>query len=63
MRKSPIDRVLTETDGPFLARGDEPVEPGEVGCAREMVTSPLGSSVEDARSQILSNLKRLVQSD
>lgn len=63
MREIPIDRVLTETDGPFLTRGDEPIKPGDVGRAVEMVASSVGSSDEHARSQILSNLKRLVQSD
>ncbi len=63
MREIPIDRVLTETDGPFLTRGNEPIEPGEVGRAVEMVASSVGSSVENARSQILSNLKRLLQGD
>lgn len=63
MREIPIDRVLTETDGPFLARGDEPIEPGDVGRAIEMIAAAVGSPVEDVRSQILSNLKRLVQSD
>lgn len=63
MREIPIDRVLTETDGPFLSRDDEPIEPGEVGRAIEMIASSVGSSIEDVRSQILSNLKRLVQND
>ncbi|NKN33912.1 Qat anti-phage system TatD family nuclease QatD [Marichromatium bheemlicum] len=63
MREIPIDRVLTETDGPFFSRGNEPIEPGEVGRAVEMVASSVGSSVENSRSQILSNLKRLLQGD
>lgn len=63
LREIPIDRVLTETDGPFLARGDAPIKPGDVGRAVEMIASSVGSSVEDARSQILSNLKRLVQNN
>lgn len=63
MREIPIDRVLTETDGPFLARGDTPIEPGDVGRAVAMVASSVGSSVEDVRLQILSNLKRLVRSN
>jgi len=63
MREIPIDRVLTETDGPFLARGDAPIQPGDVGRAVEMIASFTGWSVEDARSQILSNLKRLLDTE
>ncbi|WP_417323361.1 Qat anti-phage system TatD family nuclease QatD [Erythrobacter aureus] len=63
MREIPIDRVLTETDGPFLARADVPIEPGDVVLAVEMVASSVGSSVEDARLQILSNLKKLLHTE
>lgn len=63
MREIPIHRVLTETDGPFLTRGDKPINPGDVGRAIEMIASSAGASVEVVRSQILSNLKRLVRSD
>ena len=63
VREIPIDRVLTETDGPFVARGGKPIKPGNVGRAVEMIASSVGSPIKDVRSQILSNLKRLVQSD
>ena len=63
MREIPIDRVLTETDGPFLARGDNPIEPGDVTRAVEMIASSRGARVDDIRARILSNLKRLVQGD
>lgn len=63
MREIPIDRVLTETDGPFLARGAEPIEPGDVGRAVEMIASFVGSPVEAVRTKILSNLQRLLQSN
>jgi len=61
MREIPINRVLTETDGPFLSRGDEPIEPGEVVCAVEMVAALVGMPFEHVRMQILSNLQRLLQ--
>ncbi|POF33909.1 Qat anti-phage system TatD family nuclease QatD [Roseibium marinum] len=63
MREIPIHRVLTETDGPFLTRGDKPITPGDVGRAVEMIASSVGSTIESVRSQILSNLKSLVQND
>lgn len=61
MREIPIDRVLTETDGPFLARGADPIKPGDVKRAVEMVASSVGSSFEDVRLQILLNFKHLVR--
>lgn len=63
MREIPIDRVLTETDGPFLARGGKPIEPGDVGRAVEMIASFVELPINTTRAQILSNLNRLVQSD
>ncbi|AWN17949.1 Qat anti-phage system TatD family nuclease QatD [Salinisphaera sp. LB1] len=63
IREIPIDRVLTETDGPFLTRDDKPIKPGDVGRAVEMIASCAGSPVEVVRAKILSNLKRLLQSD
>ena len=63
LREIPIHRVLTETDGPFLARGDKPINPGDVGRAVEMIASFVDSTIEDVRSQIISNLKSLVQND
>ncbi|WP_234270609.1 Qat anti-phage system TatD family nuclease QatD [Billgrantia ethanolica] len=63
MREIPIDRVLTETDGPFLARGGKPLEPGDVGRAVEMIASFVELPVEAVRTKILSNLKRLLQND
>lgn len=63
MREIPIDRVLTETDGPFLARGNKLIEPGDVADSVEMIASSAELPIEDVRSQILSNLKRLLQSN
>ncbi|TGG92482.1 TatD family deoxyribonuclease [Natronospirillum operosum] len=61
MREIPINRVLTETDGPFITRAGNPIDPGDVERAIEMIASSVGSSFEDLRTQILSNLNRLVQ--
>lgn len=59
IREVPIGRILTETDGPFLTRGDKPVGPGDVGRAVEMIAILSGASVEHVKSQILLNLTRL----
>ncbi|NOC83850.1 Qat anti-phage system TatD family nuclease QatD [Ruegeria sp. HKCCD6428] len=59
LRDIPKDRVLTETDGPFILRGDTPIAPGDVGCAVEMMATLLEIPIEDVRRQILSNLHSL----
>ncbi|TGU42161.1 TatD family deoxyribonuclease, partial [bacterium M00.F.Ca.ET.152.01.1.1] len=33
VRSLPLDRLLTETDGPFVEVGDKPVHPGDVAQA------------------------------
>lgn len=59
LRDIPKDRVLTETDGPFLLRGGKPIAPGDVRRAVEMMAASLETPVEDIRRQILSNLRSL----
>lgn len=45
----PLDRLLTETDGPFVTRGDRPIEPGDVSRAVEMIAKLVGIPAEDVR--------------
>lgn len=59
----PIDRLLTETDGPFVSRGDNPIPAGDVGRAIAMIANCSGWNVEGIRLQILSNLNRLVRNE
>jgi TatD DNase family protein len=60
MQEIPLDRVLTETDGPFVARGKEPISPGDVIKAVEMISGLRGISTEDTRQQILRNRNAIV---
>lgn len=62
LRDIPKDRVLTETDGPFLLRGDNPIAPGDVHRVVEMMAALLETPIEDVRRQILSNLRSLTTS-
>ena len=55
----PSDRILTETDGPFILRGDEPIAPGDVRRTVDMMATILAVPAEDIRRQILSNLRSL----
>lgn len=58
----PFDRVLTETDGPFLTRGDKPISPGDVDKVLELLSMAYGVSVEAVRSQVLVNLRKIENS-
>jgi TatD DNase family protein len=49
LRWIPPDRLLTETDGPFIVRGSEPIEPGDVGRAVQLLADLLNSPVEKIR--------------
>jgi TatD DNase family protein len=56
----PLDRVLTETDGPFVTLGNRKAEPADVrlvedGLARVWKVSPM-----EARSIVASNFRRLI---
>ncbi len=55
----PSDRILTETDGPFILRSDAPIAPGDVRKTVEMMATILAVPAEDIRRQILSNLRSL----
>jgi TatD DNase family protein len=56
----PKERILTETDGPFIRRGEEPISPGEVHKTVDMMATILEIPAEDIRRQILSNLRSLI---
>lgn len=60
VRDIPLNRILTETDGPFVMRGPQPIEPGSVSRAVKMIAKQVGRSFEEVRSQIVLNLGDLI---
>lgn len=56
----PIDRVLSETDGPFIQAGGRPVRPREVAATVEQLAALRSLSVEAMARTILVNLKALL---
>lgn len=56
----PLERLLTETDGPFVQRDGNPVRPREVARAVTELATVFMLPVEDVASQVLRNLKQLV---
>lgn len=59
----PPERLLTETDGPFLEKDGEPIEPGDVRGAMGALGQTLGLPPHQTQDLLLSNLKRLLTAD
>lgn len=61
VRAIPTDRLLTETDGPFVKHGDRPVRPPDVWVTVEAIAVHRALSPTALATQIRTNLKRLVE--
>ena len=59
LREIPEDRLLTETDGPFVERHGKPIPAGDVLRAVEEIAVVKGRSVSDVQSLIVENLRNL----
>ena len=59
----PLDRLLTETDGPFTRlRSEEPAHPKDVATTVERLAHLLSMSFEEIVALISNNLRQLVSS-
>lgn len=58
--KMPPDRVVTESDGPFVSIGDEPARPHHMAEVIKKLAILWQVSPEEARSKVLSNFRALV---
>ena len=56
----PLDRLLTETDGPFTRTGTRPSEPADVVVALEALARSRGLSAADVATAIRDNLRLLL---
>jgi TatD DNase family protein len=55
----PVDRILTETDGPFTSEGNGPARPRDVGRAVTLLGAAKGLSPDQSADVVLRNLKAL----
>jgi TatD DNase family protein len=55
----PVDRILTETDGPFTSAGNGPARPRDVGRALTLLGAAKGLSPDQSAEAVLRNLKAL----
>jgi len=56
----PVDRLLTETDGPFIEDVSGPIGPGDVTLAVERLSAIIGRSLADTQRLIVQNFAHLV---
>lgn len=56
----PIDKLLTETDGPFTTRGERPMRPTDAILAVKALKHLHGVSEENVLTQIKNNLRSLL---
>lgn len=57
----PLDRILTETDGPFIEDGGRPIAPGDVRTALQRLASTLAAPEDEIRELVVNNLVDLVR--
>lgn len=60
IKKLPLERLLTETDGPFLEVNGRPIGPGDTGEATRLLAETLGIEPAEMRDNIIKNLATLV---
>lgn len=56
----PLDRMLTETDGPFTQIGARPARPADVAHTVERLAAVLNRTGADVASQVRANLRALL---
>ena len=59
LAEMPNDKILTETDGPFVQRDGKPIAPGDVLPALQRIATLKHCSVAEIQSQIVTNLQTL----
>ena len=57
----PVERLLTETDGPFVEREGKPIRPSDVVDTVQEIALLRGLIGEAAAAQILNNLSTLLR--
>ncbi len=62
IKEIPFERILTETDGPFVERNGVSIPPGDVSGAVRLLSVLTGKDELEVRRQILVNLKALLES-
>jgi TatD DNase family protein len=56
----PVNRLLTETDGPFVERDGVPIQPGDMAKVVDLLASNIGDTLIDTQKLITRNLRNLL---
>lgn len=56
----PRDRILTETDGPFVAVGSRSADPTDVGVVTNAIAAEWGEDEQAVRTTVLANLRAIL---
>ena len=62
LERIPPDRLLTETDGPYVQIGRDPASPWDVAAVEDHVARMWAVEREEVRSKIWSNFQRIAHS-
>ena len=60
LSRIPRDRILTETDGPFVSVGQRPAEPDDVSAVTGIIAAEWGEDELAVRAEIFDNLRRIL---
>jgi len=63
LSKIPIDRLLTESDGPFVSIGSKPARPKNIPTTVSGLAELFGITAEDMSATIYSNFRRVLKSN
>jgi TatD DNase family protein len=62
LSRMPVERVITETDGPFVKHGTQPAKPRHTQLVIEGLATLWHTSPDEAREIVFANFKRLLSS-
>lgn len=60
IERIPLDRVLTESDGPYVQLRNQPVKPSDIKGVLDVLCAIWGTTYQEAEAQVMSNFMRLV---
>ena len=56
----PLDRVLTESDGPYVQLRNQPARPQDIKGVLDVLCAIWGTTYQEAEAQVMSNFMRLI---
>ena len=60
INRIPLDRVLTESDGPYVQLRNQPARPSDINCVLDVLCAIWGTTYQEAEAQVMSNFVKLI---